>query len=266
MRTRWILPFLFLALVACTGPMGPPGPAGPTGEHGIAGAQGAVGPAGERGLQGPQGPGGQVGPPGVQGPPGAPGPQGASASDLSGMLATLGKSVVCVTTGFQEGCSTGFFVDDQGTVFTAYHVVDHADAIRVVTAGGLSRDYALEEHQPPLDAAFLRPLDPWDAPTHPVTIAPASAAEAGRLVVILGYTSSVGDKTMIATMGLLSWSPPPHGEGIYHIVDAWSGPGGSGSPVATVDGLVLGMVTHGGTIETEDRGLTYALNLAGLGK
>ena len=289
MRTRWVLPFLFLALVACTGPMGPPGPAGPSGGAGVAGDPGAVGPAGERGrqglqgIQGLQGPGGQVGAPGMQGPPGAPGrhgppgapapaPQGASARDLSGMVATLGESVVCVAARFQDDwrpCGTGFFIDDQGTVMTASHVVHMADAITVVaegyTEGWSEQAYYLAEDLEPLDAALLRPVDPWEAPTSPITIAPASAAKPGRLVVMIGYTTNLSYNTMIATMGLLSGSVP-HEDAGYHILDAWAGPGGSGSPVATVDGAVLGMVTHGGNTEGNDRGLTYALNLSWLGE
>lgn len=68
MRIFWLV--LWIALVACEGPIGPAGPQGPKGEQGEKGERGERGERGARGIQGEQGEKGEQGERGRQGEPG----------------------------------------------------------------------------------------------------------------------------------------------------------------------------------------------------
>ena len=234
------------------GVMGPPGEAGaqdPAGPASLRGDPGATGPMGRQGAAGPSGPQGSRG---YTGPQGAQGPRGAageSAQDLAALVADVKPSVVCVTT--WEGdveyyCSSGFYVDDQGTVLTAAHVMENVSGVAVTTYTGQTTRYERGPGFPLADAILLRPTRNVSG-TRPVRIA-ADYAQ-GEAVMFLGYSENYIGEALMATQGILAGSGP-WGDGItaplYHVLDAGVNSGASGSPVFNRDGEGIGVVTHGG--------------------
>ena len=152
---------LVIALaVFFTSCVGPTGATGPQGEQGI---QGIRGEQGEQGIQGEKGDKGDKGDQGEQGLRGEKGSAGKSAYELycetygfegteeewlsflhqrlseytsADIYALAAKATVTIRnynkSGTHVGSGTGFFIDGEGTLATAYHVIDGAHSIDVV--------------------------------------------------------------------------------------------------------------------------------------
>ena len=168
-----------LMLTACTGPAGPPGEQGTDGSDG---QDGIPGLAGLRGLAGPTGPAGPIGLPGPEGQVGQRGPEGPAGPTAAGFPAVVEDvrdSVVCVrvkdATDGWYGCSTGFYLDDQGTVLTVAHVpapegIDVTD-IQVSSGIGQGQPYQVDGWLDSIDAAILKPVDGLSVQSVPARIA-----------------------------------------------------------------------------------------------
>ena len=221
---------------------------------------------------------------GPPGPPGPPGPQGISALVSNGSLdfqptfsaVTVAEAVrpglVCVmqrgdTREDFEGCMTGFYIDERGTVLTAAHtVIDRSDPtppqeIAIVDAGGDQHAYEVLRQIPHHDAILLKPLG-----VRAVTPLPRvqETPPVGAPLVYMGFidTDTIEDPLVVtgtlagsARLGVtdgVRWSAPARrnatvedGGVLYHLLVLWTSHGGSGGPVMTLDGRVMAMVTHG---------------------
>ncbi len=160
--------------------------------HGEQGAQGIQGPQGPRGEQGAQG---AQGIQGVQGERGIPGKSayeiyceqygytGSEADWMREVHDRLSESTpeelytqvrACTVTVEAQNCSgqlvgrgSGFFVDDKGTVLTAYHIINGAKTIYITMPDGavyevtavvafeVARDLALLQIKPALKTPYL---------------------------------------------------------------------------------------------------------------
>ena len=137
------------------------------------------------------------------------------------------------------GNGTGWIVDD-GLVVTCSHVVDD-DVVAVETLDGRRSEGSVVERHDDIDLAFVatetRGLDP-------LSLAVESGAE-DRPVVKVGHPDAVG--TWIVSVGHVIRS-----SGDELVADVPCGPGDSGSPLLTLDGVTIGHVT-GSTVLVEER-------------
>ena len=263
-----------LMLTACTGPAGPPGEQGTDGSDG---QDGIPGLAGLRGLAGPTGPAGPIGLPGPEGQVGQRGPEGPAGPTAAGFPAVVEDvrdSVVCVrvkdATDGWYGCSTGFYLDDQGTVLTVAHVpapegIDVTD-IQVSSGIGQGQPYQVDGWLDSIDAAILKPVDGLSVQSVPARI--ADGYQMGEPVVILGYPFNwVEDDVMTAMQGVIGawavWGGRTSGVPFF-IIDVLINPGTSGAPVFNAQGEVVGIIDYTGSAPIDDP-FAYAVDLSGRG-
>lgn len=215
-------------LLGCAGPPGPPGIQGTQGAQGVRGEQGTQGEQGSPGIQGERGPTGHL-------------------PSLASLVEGARDAVVCVTVDRSEGqsfCGTGFYIDEQGTVLTAAHLLE--DALRVSIAG---HDYQAQPPMDNIDTILLYPSTPRKG--LPYLKPSGRQPKVGELMVILGYPANSGKAdVLLVTSGVLSGSYAVSVDGVavfprYHFLDLFSAPGSSGSPVLTRSGELVGLLTHG---------------------
>ena len=267
--------------VGLTGPAGPiglPGPEGPVGQPGRPGAPGSAGPIG---LPGPEGPVGQPGRPGAPGPAGQPGAAGAAGPEgpagpvgagFAQVVEDVRESVVCVYVKGVAGwyrCSTGFYLDDQGTVLTVAHVLapegnDITD-IQVASGTGRGQPYRVDRWLESIDAAILRPAGGQPVKSSPARI--AAGYQIGEPVVIVGYPFNwIEDDLLTAIQGVIGawvvWGGRAGGVPFF-IIDVLVNPGTSGSPVFNAQGEVVGIIDYAGSSPVDDP-FAYAVDLSGL--
>ena len=252
---------------------GAPGEQGVPGERGAPGPQGAQGERGARGIKGdpgPQGARGERGPRAPRGEQGVPGPPGDSALGFTRLFNQVLDSVVCVEVVDRNGpylCSTGFYVDDAGTVMTAAHVVDPEETtITEITVrpsnGAAAQPYVIHRQLTDLDAALLKPAGGRTISSEPVRI--ARGYQVGELVFAVGYPYIwVAEGVLILTQGSIG-AKASLGSAFsgsqYFIIDMMANRGNSGGPVFNGNGEVIGLLESGGT---DDDPFTYVADLIG---
>jgi len=129
---------------------------------------------------------------------------------------------------------TGFFVDRNGHILTAHHIV--ADCARIEVASGNRREpAALVALSAEDDLSLLRIPEPFGAP---LAFASATAAPSGGLVAVLGYAALGAEDARLAFNSLVIAAAAERR--IELISDA--APGYSGSPVVARDGRVIGVL------------------------
>ncbi|MEV4347733.1 trypsin-like peptidase domain-containing protein [Actinoplanes sp. NPDC049596] len=188
---------------------------------------------------------------GEKAPEAAPSRPAPSASASQGPLTVtevyqaLRPSVVLIkATGGGEGADsgTGFIINADGTILTAYHVVEGAKSIQISYADGSETAAQLATSSPAQDIATLTPAE------LPETVVPA----------VLGGGSAVGDDvvaignplglTATTTSGVVSGLERTlardRGGDIAGLIqfDAAVNPGSSGGPLINTQGQVVGVV------------------------
>ena len=150
-------------------------------------------------------------------------------------------------------CSTGFYIDEQGTVMTAQHAVDGAAQIIVSNYEGVAIDYVVTTNRHDLGAAILQPMDTTITSTS-VEVAPESLD--GQLVFTVGYPETVYDDAyQLLNTGYIAASFPT-----VSFAAIPAAPGSSGSPVFDIDGKIIGFIE---AIDYDGGPFTYIVTLAG---
>jgi putative serine protease PepD len=149
------------------------------------------------------------------------------------------------TTRGQDGSAlgTGVIVNQDGSILTANHVVDHATTIGIVFADGTRANAEIVAQDPANDIALLRPK------TLPSVVVPAvlgsEGVGVGLPVVAVGNPLGLDDTTTSGVISALGRSI--HGDdGTEHNgliqFDAAVNPGSSGGPLLNQRGDVIGIV------------------------
>ena len=252
-----------------TGPAGPQGEQGPQGVQGTQGDTGPTGSQGEQGIQGEQGTQGERGATGSRGTTGQRGVPGPSMSEtVIAIIEDARESVVIINTkepGNRTNGGTGFFVDAKGTVITAAHLMKDPTPTEIIVRTHEGQDvfYKIERFLAGKDGVLIVPKDVTTT-SRPMPIAQSKDISMGTSVIALGDKEIHFDDIVGAQLGIVvasanvEWREFPSSP-LYHIIDFASGAGSSGSPVLTLDGQAIGMITNG----TDDPPFAYALNLAG---
>jgi S1-C subfamily serine protease len=145
--------------------------------------------------------------------------------------------------GHGDGLGTGVIVNANGTIMTAFHVVEGAASIRVIFADGTRARAEVAEADPDTDTAVLVPK------RLPEVVVPAVLG--GRVQVgdetyavghPLGYADSI---TAGVVSGLDRSVKGDHGKTLRGLIqfDAAVNPGNSGGPLLNRGGQVIGIVT-----------------------
>jgi hypothetical protein len=133
---------------------------------------------------------------------------------------------------------TGFLVRPDGLVPTAFHVVEKGNTIKVRCQG---YDLVTAKRSQTMDLAVLHtPL----TGTPFLSVADPRSTRAGDAVFTMGFPAAryLGTEPKFSG-GAISSLTGPGREGARLLISAPTQPGSSGSPVLTMDGTVVGVVT-----------------------
>jgi S1-C subfamily serine protease len=146
----------------------------------------------------------------------------------------------------EAGVGTGVVITDKGIVLTNLHVVQTAQAVRLVFADGSESDAQLAGVQPQHDLAVLQALTIPDD-LHAATLRTTHDLKPGDEVVAVGFPFGIGPSTSAGVVSGLgrSFRSPEGEQDIGNLIqfDAAANPGNSGGPLVTMDGEVVGIVT-----------------------
>ncbi len=142
----------------------------------------------------------------------------------------------------EQSLGSGVIVSRDGYILTNNHVVDQADEIKVVLAGGPKEyDAKVIGKDPQTDVAVLK-IDAADLPA--ITIADSDLLKVGDVVLAIGNPFAVGQSV---TMGIVGGTGRG-GFGIFQYedfiqTDAAINPGNSGGALIDADGRLVGINT-----------------------
>jgi S1-C subfamily serine protease len=185
-----------------------------------------------------------------QAAPPQPSPSGPPAPlTVTEVYQTMLPSVVLIqTTGHdakkaaESATGTGVIANADGTVMTAFHVVDGAETIKLTYADGTSSSAEVATRNPELDIATLTPAK------LPETLVPAvlgGGVEVGDTVVAignpLGLTASTSSGVVSGLDRKLTRGSQDDIAGLIQF-DAAVNPGSSGGPLVNDQGQVVGIV------------------------
>ncbi len=162
-------------------------------------------------------------------------------------LVTEGRTIDRKRTGFTaaEGLGSGVLIDGDGLILTASHVVQVADVVGVVFAGGESVPATVVSTMPQADLALVR-ADSVPSGIKSVQLADSSSVEAGNEIFVIG--APYGLHSTI-TSGIVSARYAPGANPRFWLaemiqIDAAVNRGSSGGPVFDAKGRCIGIVSH----------------------
>lgn len=186
-----------------------------------------------------------------------PSPSGPPTLSVGEVYQTLAPSVVAITatgttgsiTGRRAGAptsasGTGVVVNADGTILTALHVVEGADAIAVTFADGTRAAARIAGTDPAIDIASLTPAGLPELVV-PAVLGASQGLSVGDEVVAIGNQLGLtGSTTSGVVSGLgrsVNREAAPAIEGLIQF-DAAVNPGSSGGPLVSTTGETVGIV------------------------
>jgi putative serine protease PepD len=162
---------------------------------------------------------------------------------------------IAVTSGRSAASGTGFFVDAQGHIVTAAHVVDGASTIKVKLQDGTTRTATVLGSDDATDIAVLK-IDPSGLTLHPLTLGSSASLAVGAQVAAIG--DPFGYERSLSTgivSGVDRTIQAPNGFTVAHAIqtDAAINPGNSGGPVLDAGGRVIGIADQIATDGSADQ-------------
>ena len=154
----------------------------------------------------------------------------------------MAPSVVSIRSAPSGGSGTGVIINGDGTILTAYHVVEGAQSIEVMFADGTRSPAEIVNAAPAIDIALLAPS------TLPSIVVPAvlggGLAVGDDVVAIGNQLGLTGSTTAGVVSGLDRAIARPGGGSLSGLVqfDAAVNPGSSGGPLVNLRGETVGIV------------------------
>lgn len=159
-------------------------------------------------------------------------------SDLAEYVQDRTVTVNVSTLNGGDGTGSGFFIDDQGTIVTNFHVIDLAAEITVEAGSGASYPVTeIVDFSNVYDIAVLR-IDMANSPYLEICDTPVRT---GEHVYAVG--SALGELTGTFTAGIVSSVKRTYGKIDCIQMDAAISPGNSGGPLVNAYGEVVGINT-----------------------
>jgi len=148
------------------------------------------------------------------------------------------------------GSGSGFVIDIEGHVVTNNHVVEMADAVRVVFSNGTVADARILGLDPYADLAVVQ-VDVSSEQLVPLKLGDSSALQVGQRVIAIGNPFGLDGTMTVGIISALGRTLPARaleGSGSFsnpEIIqtDAAINPGNSGGPLLNVRGEVVGVNT-----------------------
>jgi S1-C subfamily serine protease len=142
-----------------------------------------------------------------------------------------------------SGLGSGVIVNQDGSILTAFHVVDHANSIEIVYADGTRSTASVTATDPDHDIAVLQPEK------LPQVVVPAvlggSGVGVGLPIIAVGNPLGLDDTTTSGVISALGRSiRADDGRRLDGLIqfDAAVNPGSSGGPLLNQQGEVVGIV------------------------
>lgn len=141
----------------------------------------------------------------------------------------------------QGSRGSGFFIDPEGYILTAQHVIDKAKEIEVRTADGqrLAARLVVADNQ--LDLALLKIQIDRELPV--LSLGDSERIQVGDLAVVFSYPFGRESSMSLGIISRAGRTYPDSAGFDYIQTDAGAYPGVSGGPLLNSQGHVVGMIT-----------------------
>ncbi len=150
-----------------------------------------------------------------------------------------------------RSAGTGFFVDREGRILTAFHVIEGMNQIDAVLGGGRRLAARLVETAPSLDIALLQ-VEAQADEIHPLPLGDSRRLEVGRKVIAIGNPFGLHNTLTVGVVSALERTADDKVTDLEDALiqtDAAINPGSSGGPLLDSSGEVIGInraVVEGG--------------------
>jgi serine protease Do len=157
----------------------------------------------------------------------------------------------------QGSRGSGFFIDTEGYILTAQHVIDKAREIEVRTADGQRLAARLVVADSQLDLALLKVLTERHATVLP--LGDSERIRVGDLAVVFSYPFGRESSMSLGIISRAGKTYPDSAAYDFIQTDAGAYPGVSGGPLLNSQGHVVGMITMAS--ERGNLGFAMPINL-----
>lgn len=144
-----------------------------------------------------------------------------------------------------SGTGTGFIIDREGHILTAFHVVENMNQIEVVLSNGHRLSPRLVGTAPQLDVALLQIQAPADE-LFPLSLADSASLQIGQKVIAIGNPLGLHNTITVGVVSALRRTvgeTPVELEDALIQTDAAINPASSGGPLLNSAGKVVGINT-----------------------
>jgi S1-C subfamily serine protease len=143
----------------------------------------------------------------------------------------------------ESGAGTGFVIDHEGHILTAYHVIENATEVEVALSTGRRLSAQLVGTAPQLDIALLK-VDASAEELVPLTLGDSMSLQVGQKVIAIGNPLGLHNTVTVGIVSALDRSvdgaPAVLQEALIQ-TDAAINPGSSGGPLLNSMGQVVGI-------------------------
>ena len=141
----------------------------------------------------------------------------------------------------QGSRGSGFFIDPDGYILTAQHVIDKAKEIEVRTADGQRLAARLVVADSQLDLALLKIQTDRDVPV--LSLGNSEGIRVGDLAIVFSYPFGRESSMSLGIISRAGRTYPDSAGYDFVQTDAGAYPGVSGAPLLNSQGHVVGMIT-----------------------
>jgi serine protease Do len=141
----------------------------------------------------------------------------------------------------QSSRGSGFFIDPQGYLLTAHHVIDKAKALEVRLADGQRLPAQLVAADSQIDLAILKVQSDRELPI--LSLTDSDNIRVGDLALVFGYPFGRESSMNLGIISRAGRTYPDSASFDFIQTDAGAYSGGSGGPLLNSKGHVIGMIT-----------------------
>jgi S1-C subfamily serine protease len=158
-----------------------------------------------------------------------------------------------------EGAGSGVIFAPDGYILTNSHVVDGAQALRVILADGHDVQGTVVGEDPETDIAVVRISNGGGAPIQAAQLGDSDKLQVGQLVVAIGSPIGLQSTVTAGIVSALHRTLPGYGGRLIEDIiqtDAAVNPGNSGGPLVNARGEIVGINV---ATAAQAQGLSFAI-------